>query len=107
MARTYFENTRDYNHLRGYMNSIRYEALTASYLGSYDYSNELLKTANKKLIQIKEDGRAVEKAYLDYVYGINLYHLKNNNQSIEVLKGTLAEIRKNEDYAIGNCILLI
>ena len=99
MARTYFENTHDYNHLRGYMNSIRYEALTASYLGRYDYSNELLKLAVKKLPNIKEEGRAVEKAYLDYVYGINLYHLKKNNQSIEVLKGTLEEIIKNEDYA--------
>jgi len=99
MARTYFENIGDYNHLRGYMNSIRYEALTASYLGNYDYSNELLKTANEKLSKIKAEGRAFEKAYLDYVYGINLYHLKKNNQSIEVLKGTLEEIKNNEDYA--------
>lgn len=99
MARTYFENISDYNHLRGYMNSIRYEALTASYLGSYDYSNELIKSANEKLPKIKEDGRSLEKAYLDYVYGINLYHLKKNNQSIEVLKETLKEINKNEDYA--------
>lgn len=99
MARTYFENVRDYNHLRGYMNSILYEALTASYLGNYDYSNQLLKTANKKVPKIKANGRALEKAYLDYVYGINLYHLKKNNQSIEVLKGTLAVINKNEDYA--------
>ncbi len=98
-ARTYFENTHDYNHLRGYMNSIRYEALTASYLENYDYSNELLKTASKKLTQIKENGRAVEKAYFDYVYGINLYHLKSYSKSIDVLKGTLAEIKKNEDYA--------
>lgn len=99
IARSYFESTHDYNHLRGYMNSILYEALTASYLGNYYYSNELLKTANKKLPKIKADGRALEKAYLDYVYGINLYHLKTNKQSIEVLKGTLAEINKNEDYA--------
>ncbi|MEG1230183.1 MAG: AraC family transcriptional regulator [Flavobacterium sp.] len=99
MARTYFEGTGDYNHLRGYMNSILYEALTASYLGNYDYSNELLKTANEKLSKIKAEGRALEKAYLDYVYGINLYHLKKNNQSIEVLKGTLEEIKNNEDYA--------
>lgn len=99
MARIYFESIDDYNHLRGYMNSILYEALTASYLGNYDYSNQLLKTANEKLSKIKADGRALEKAYLDYVYGINLYHLKKNNQSIEVLKGTLKEINKNEDYA--------
>ena len=99
MARTYFESIQDYNHLRGYMNSILYEALTASYLGSYDYSNELIKSANEKLPKIKEDGRALEKAYLDYVYGINLYHLKKNNQSIEVLKEALPEINKNEDYA--------
>lgn len=99
MARIYFESIDDYNHLRGYMNSILYEALTASYLGNYDYSNQLLKTANENLSKIKADGRALEKAYLDYVYGINLYHLKKNNQSIEVLKGTLKEINKNEDYA--------
>lgn len=99
MARIYFENISDYNHLRGYMNSIRYEALTASYLGRYDYSNELIKSANEKLPKIKEDGRSLEKAYLDYVRGINMYHLKNNNKSIEVLKGTLEEIIKNEDYA--------
>jgi len=99
MARIYFESIDDYNHLRGYMNSTLYEALTASYLGNYDYSNQLLKTANEKLSKIKADGRALEKAYLDYVYGINLYHLKKNNQSIEVLKGTLKEINKNEDYA--------
>ena len=99
MARIYFESIDDYNHLRGYMNSILYEALTASYLGNYDYSNQLLKTANEKLSKIKADGRALEKAYLDYVYGINLYHLKNNKESIKVLKGTLEEITKNEDYA--------
>lgn len=99
MARIYFEGIGDYNHLRGYMNSILYEALTASYLSNYDYSNELLKTANVKLSKIKENGRALEKAYLDYVYGINLYHLKNNKESIKVLKGTLEEITKNEDYA--------
>ena len=81
------------------MNSIRYEALTASYLGRYDYSNELIKSANEKLPKIKEDGRSLEKAYLDYVRGINMYHLKNNNKSIEVLKGTLEEIKNNEDYA--------
>ena len=99
IARSYFENTPDYNHLRGYMNSIRYEALTASYLGNYVYSNELLKSADKKLQKIKEDGRALEKAYLDYVYGINLYHLKSNNESIKILNGTLEEITKNGDYA--------
>lgn len=99
IARSYFENAPDYNHLRGYLNSIRYEALTASYLVNYIYSNELLKSADKKLPKIKEEGRALEKAYLDYVYGINLYHLKNNNESIKILKGTLEKITKNEDYA--------
>src|SRR5690606_30483566 len=83
----------------GYMNSIRYEALSATYMRRYQYSNELIKRGRSKLPKIKENDRALEKAYSDYVYGINLYHLKHYSQSIEVLKGALAEITKNEDYA--------
>lgn len=98
-ARKYYENTRDYNHLRGYINSIRYEALVASYLGSFNYSAKLLETAYKELPRIKAERRSVEKAYLDYVYGINLYYLKKNHKSFEVLKTILPEIKNNEDYA--------
>lgn len=98
-ARKYFENTRDYNHLRGYINSIRYEALAASYLGNFNYSNKLLETAYEELPKIKAEGRGAEKAYLDYVYGINLYYLKKNHKSIEILKTILPEIKNNEDYA--------
>lgn len=99
LTRGYFENKPDYNALRGYMNSIRYEALSATYMGRYGYSNELIKTGSEKLLQIKKDDRSLEKSYLDYVYGINLYGLKQYGKSIDILNGALAEITKNEDYA--------
>lgn len=98
-ARDYFENSTDYNHILGYHNSARYEALTACYLNKHQFSIELISAAGKKLSRIRKEDQALEKAYLDYVYGINLYHLKKFNQSIEVLNGTITEIFKNEDYA--------
>lgn len=99
MARTYFEQKDDYNHLLGYMNSLRYEALTACYSGEYKHSIELIKTGSKKLASIKKDDRSLEKAYLDYVYGLNLYHLQQYQASIDALNDALTNIIKNEDYA--------
>lgn len=98
-ARVYFEDKPLYNDLRGYMNSIRYEALSATFVANYQLSNELIKKGSSKLSQIKEYTRPLEKAYLNYVHGINLYHLKNYKESVTILKSTLAEIIKNEDYA--------
>lgn len=98
-ARSYFEKKSDYNHLQGYMNSIRYEALSSTLMSDYAYSNELIQKGLENLTHINKNSRALEKAYFDYVYGINLYHLKSYSKSIDVLKGTLAEIKKNEDYA--------
>lgn len=99
MARVYFEDSRDYNHIMGYHNSARYEALAACYLNKYEFSIELISVARKKLSGIRKEDRALEQAYLDYVYGINLYHLKKFKSSIEILNKTISEISQNEDYA--------
>ena len=99
LARAYFENSKDYNHILGYHNSARYEALAACYLNKHIFSIELISVAREKLSGISEEDRALEKAYLDYVYGINLYHLKKFKYSIEILNKTITEISKNEDYA--------
>lgn len=99
LARAYFEGSADYNHIMGYHNSARYEALAACYLNKHQFSIELISVARKKLSAIRKEDRALEQAYLDYVYGINLYHLKKFKYSIEILNNTITEISKNEDYA--------
>lgn len=98
-ARLYFQDITDYNHIRGYLNSLRYEALTACNLNNYEYSLQLIDKARNMLIHLRTEDKGLEKAYLDYAEGLNLYHLKSYNKSIKALNGALNEIIKNDDYA--------
>lgn len=98
-ARIFFESENDYRYIQGFMNSIRYEALTNTYLKNYSYSNELVIKGFSKLSKIKPDEQSFEKAYINYVYALNLHFLKNYPKSIDLFKDALPEIVNNDDYA--------
>ena len=97
-ARTYFSTFKDYNNLRGYFNSIRYEALSEYYLEDYQKSYELVQKALDE-VDILEHYATFEKGYLELVLGMNLYQQKHYQESVEKLKAALIVVKKNEDYA--------
>lgn len=98
-ARKFFEGSSSYKYQLGFMNSIRYEALTHTYLKNYSYSNELVDKGFSQLPKITPDEQNFEKAYINYVYALNLYFLNDYQKSIATFKSALPEIITNEDYA--------
>src|SRR5690606_27862974 len=97
LSRTYFEKLINYNYVRGYHNSIRYEALTASKLYNHNQSLNLVNKARKMISHVRNEHLPIEKAYLDYVEGLNHYHIGNYDTSILVLEKAINEIKLNED----------
>lgn len=97
-ARANFSSFTDYNNLRGYFNSIRYEALSEYYLKNYNKSYELVQKALNEVAILKHYAN-FERGYLELVSGMNLYQQKHYEKSIEKLTAALPVIEKNEDYA--------
>src|SRR5690606_27082508 len=78
---------------------LRYEALTASKLYNHNQSLNLVNKARKMISHVRNEHLPIEKAYLDYVEGLNHYHIGNYDTSILVLEKAINEIKLNEDYA--------
>lgn len=96
----YFEkHTSDYNYLMGYVNSKRYQAICAFYLGNYELSEQYLNEGYQILDKLKPDDLYYDKAYYDLVKGITLYASGKYSESEQLLHNALEPIRKNEDFA--------
>lgn len=98
-AQYFKKHTGDYNHLMGYINAKRYQAICAFYMNDYNRTNQYLKEGYQNLSKLKPDDLYYDKAYYDLVKGMTLYATGNYPNSEQLLKSSLEPIQKNEDFA--------
>ena len=99
-AADYFkQHIDDYDHLLGFENTKRYQALCAFYLKQHAQCNLFLEEGYAVLDKLKKEDFFYDEAYYHLVKGMNLYALNDSHQSVLFLQKALPAIIKNDDFA--------
>ncbi len=99
-AADYFQqHINDYDHLLGFENTKRYQALCAFYLKQHHQCTLFLEEGYAVLDKLKKEDFFYDEAYYHLVKGMNLYALNDNHQSVLFLQKALPAIIKNDDFA--------
>lgn len=95
----YFSSKTDLSHTKGYLNSIRSEAICNYYLNNLTKARELLTLGRQSFYLLNEADRIQEQSYFDLTQGMVSYSEQNYQQSLQLLTGSLPEVVLNEDFA--------
>lgn len=96
----YFQkHLSDYNHLLGYINAKRYQAICAFYLKNNTLSEQYLNEGYNLLNKLNPEDYYYDVAYYNLIKGMNLYVTGSYTDSEHWLQNTLIPIQKNEDFA--------
>lgn len=105
-AKDYFQHKKDYNHIRGYINSLYCLNRTYWQLKNIDSLSSTIKESEQNIELLKSNHKALENAYLNYVKG-GLSFLQNNyvlaQQNFEK---ALPFIQESEDFTNEHVIYL-
>jgi AraC-like DNA-binding protein len=86
-----------FNNKKGYYNSLHQAIICYRNLGNYKTADSLIKVGLSKTYGSKEF--SLEHAYFQKCKGIVYYHNKLYQESINLLKKALPEIKNNKDFA--------
>lgn len=105
-AREYYKSSDNYNHLRGYISSLY--SLSKCYwkLEELNALQNNIKESEQLLHKLKPQDSNVEKAYLNYIKGGNVFLNKDYNTAETYFESALHEIIKNEDVTNEHVIYL-
>ena len=105
-AKDYFQHKKDYNHIRGYINSLYCLNRTYWQLKNIDSLSSTIKESEQNIELLKSNHKALENAYLNYIKG-GLSFLQNNyvlaQQNFEK---ALPFIQESEDFTNEHVIYL-
>lgn len=105
-AKDYYQNKKDYNHLRGYVGSLY--SLSKAYWQLQDAIQlaATIKESEQAVVLLNPKHQLLETAYLDYVKGGLAFLQNNDSEATKYFEAALPAIKENGDFTNEHVIYL-
>ena len=105
-AKEYYQTKKDYNHLRGYVNTLYNLSRTYWQLHDIDLLTATINESQEAVVLLKPKHRQLETAYLEYLNGGLAFLQKNNATAQSYFTKALPAIQQNGDFTNEHVIYL-
>lgn len=105
-ANDYYQSKKDYNHLRGYINTLYNLSRTYWQLSDIDKLTTTIKEIQQAVLLLNPKDQQLETAYLEYIKGGLAFLQKNNEAAQNHFKKALPAIQQNGDFTNEHVIYL-
>lgn len=105
-AKNYYQSKKDYDHLRGYVNTLYNLNKTYWQLGDIDKLITTIKESQQAVLLLNPKEQQLETAYLEYVKGGLAFLQKNNVVAQNHFTNALPAIQQNGDFTNEHVIYL-
>ncbi|MEG1026977.1 MAG: hypothetical protein RSF34_21070, partial [Flavobacterium sp.] len=105
-ANDYYQSKKDYNHLRGYINTLYNLSRTYWQLSDIDKLTTTIKEIQQAVLLLKPKDQQLEIAYLEYIKGGLAFLQKNNVVAQSHFTKALSAIQQNGDFTNEHVIYL-
>lgn len=105
-AKNYYQTKKDYNHLRGYVNTLYNLSRTNWQLQDIDKLNTTIQENEQAIKLLKPKDKQLETAYLEYIKGGLAFLQKNDVVAQQYFTNALNVIKQNGDFTNEHVIYL-